>query len=317
MRNELNVLWMLLFAVPPAVAQVNVSIGLPSMSIAVNLPMYPELVPVPGYPVYYAPRLDSNFFFYDGMYWVYQDDNWYASSWYNGPWRMAQPYGVPAYVLRVPVRYYRQPPAHFRGWRPSAPPRWNDHWGSEWAQRRSGWDRWDRSKAPVPAPLPAYQRKYSGDRYPGVEQQTGLHDRNYHYLPRDPVVRQQHEAQREQPAQARPAPVPPRQAAPSVPRDRTPGPQTVPRSNRPPPAGTVEKPVPAQSPPQQRITPAKQQGKPGKQDPVPHQQPESRPHNEDAAAPGKAARPEQEHGKDAGREKAHDKADERGQDGRR
>ena len=91
MRNELNVLWMLLFAVPPAVAQVNVSIGLPNMSIAVNLPMYPELVPVPGYPVYYAPRLDSNFFFYDGMYWVYQDDNWYASSWYNGPWRMVQP----------------------------------------------------------------------------------------------------------------------------------------------------------------------------------------------------------------------------------
>jgi hypothetical protein len=26
---------------------------------------------VPGLPVYYAPSVNSNFFFYDGMYWVY------------------------------------------------------------------------------------------------------------------------------------------------------------------------------------------------------------------------------------------------------
>ena len=43
-------------------------------------------MPVPGYPVYYAPGLVSNYFFNDGMYWVYQDDNRYASSWHNGPW---------------------------------------------------------------------------------------------------------------------------------------------------------------------------------------------------------------------------------------
>ena len=41
---------------------------------------------VPGYPVYYAPDIGGNYFFYDGRYWVYQDDNWYSSSWYNGPW---------------------------------------------------------------------------------------------------------------------------------------------------------------------------------------------------------------------------------------
>ena len=74
-----------------AIAQVSIGIGLPGVSIGINLPLYPELVRVPGYPVYYAPRLDSNYFFYDGMYWVYQEDNWYASSWYNGPWGLVDP----------------------------------------------------------------------------------------------------------------------------------------------------------------------------------------------------------------------------------
>ena len=85
-RYGLIVLWMLLCSVTSAAAQVSIGIGLPNVSIGINLPLFPELVPVPGYPVYYAPRVDANYFFYDGMYWVYQDDNWYASSWYNGPW---------------------------------------------------------------------------------------------------------------------------------------------------------------------------------------------------------------------------------------
>ena len=41
---------------------------------------YETLTLIPGSPVYYAPSISSNFFFYDGMYWVYQNDNWYSSS---------------------------------------------------------------------------------------------------------------------------------------------------------------------------------------------------------------------------------------------
>jgi len=164
------------------------------VSIGINLPAYPQLVVVPGYPVYYAPRMQTNYFFYDGMYWVFQGDNWYASSWYNGPWWFVEPYAVPVYVLRVPVRYYRQPPAYFRAWRPDAPPRWSNHWGHDWEQHRSGWDKWDRRAAPAPAPLPAYQRQYSGDRYPRqVEQQRELQEQRYRYQPRDPVVRQHYQ----------------------------------------------------------------------------------------------------------------------------
>lgn len=202
-RHAFIVLAMLLSSAASAAVQVSIGIGLPYASIGINLPAYPQLVRVPGYPVYYAPRLEVNFFFYDGMYWVYQNDGWYVSSWYNGPWWLVGPEAVPVFILRIPVRYYRLPPAYFRGWQPDAPPRWGDHWGHDWEQHRSGWDRWNRSASPPPAPLPAYQRKYSGDRYPRqVEQQQELHQQNYRYQPRDPVVRQHYQ---ERAAQRSPA----------------------------------------------------------------------------------------------------------------
>src|SRR5512140_697948 len=185
----------LVWAGSAAVAQVSLGISTPGLSIGINMPVYPQLVRVPNYPVYYAPGLQANYFFYDGMYWVYQQDNWYASSWYNGPWALVSPQAVPLYVLRVPVRYYRNPPVYFRGWYADAPPRWDQHWGHEWSQQRSGWDHWDRRAAPAPAPLPTYQRQYSGDRYPHVEQQQALQSRNYRYQPRDAAVGQHYHQQ--------------------------------------------------------------------------------------------------------------------------
>ena len=150
----LIVISMLLCLVTSATAGVSIGIGLPNVSIGINLPLFPQLALVPGYPVYYAPQVDANYFFYDGMYWVYQDDTWYASTWYNGPWGIVEPEFVPLFILRVPVRYYRQPPVYFRGWQSNAPPRWGQHWGHDWERRRSGWDRWKRGSAPAPARVP-------------------------------------------------------------------------------------------------------------------------------------------------------------------
>ena len=163
---------LLLTATVPATAQVSISISIGS---------YPNFMVVPGYPVYYAPDVGTNFFFYDGFYWVYQDDNWYSSSWYNGPWDLVDPMYVPIYVLQVPVRYYRRPPLYFRGWQPDRAPRWNDHWGRSWAERRSDWDRPQRAANVAPAPLPDYQRRYSGRDYPRGDQQRTLQQQNYHY----------------------------------------------------------------------------------------------------------------------------------------
>ncbi len=192
MRYLVIVLCLLFWSATSAVAQLSVGISVPGMSLGINLPIYPELVRVPGYPVYYAPRLNWNFFFYDGLYWVYQSDNWYLSSWYNGPWSLVAPEFVPVFVLRIPVRYYRAPPPYFHGWPPEAPPRWSEHWGPAWEQHRSGWDKWDRHAAPPPppAPLPRYQRQYPEPRYPRVEQQQPLHQQHYRYQPRDELLRQ-------------------------------------------------------------------------------------------------------------------------------
>lgn len=184
MRILLMVLWLLLAAVTSATASVQISIG-------INLPVYPQLVRVPGYPVYYAPRVAGNFFFYDGLYWVFHDDDWYVSSWYNGPWTIVTPVAVPVFILRIPVRYYREPPVYFRAWRRDAPPRWREHWGDEWGERRSGWDRRDRRAAPPPAPLPTYQRQYSGDRYPReIRDQRELSSQHYRYRPREAAARE-------------------------------------------------------------------------------------------------------------------------------
>lgn len=190
-------------------AEARVSVGI---SIGINLPVYPQLVPVPGYPVYYAPHVSANYFFYDGMYWVYQNDNWYSSYWYNGPWIYVEPMFVPLFILRIPVRYYLLPPVYFRGWHHAAPPRWGHHWGRGWEEKRRGWDRWNHNKVPARAPVPSYQREYTGDRYPKkVEQQKELHNRSYQYQPRDKAVREQwkrYPAQKEparEPVSVRPA----------------------------------------------------------------------------------------------------------------
>lgn len=190
-------LLMLFCLVTSAKAQVSIGIGLPNVNIGINLPVLPQLVPVPGFPVYYAPQVNCNYFFYDGMYWVFQGDSWYASSWYNGPWGLVSADVVPQYLLRVPVRYYRRPPAYFHGWAANAPPRWGQHWGHGWEQSHSGWNKGTRGPAPERAPLPAYQRQFTGNKYPHqVEQQHTIHTQNYHYQPREPVVRQHYTQQR-------------------------------------------------------------------------------------------------------------------------
>jgi len=188
------ILALLLSAATPAADQFSVVSKMPQVYIGVSVASYPHLQVVPGYPVYYSPRLQANLFFYDGLYWIY-DDDWYASTWYNGPWVYVSAEAVPLYILRVPVRYYRLPPIYFYGWRQDAPPQWGVHWGRDWEQRHSGWDRWDRRADPQPAPPPAYQQQYSGERYPQqLEQQQELRQKHYRYQPRDSELRQHYKS---------------------------------------------------------------------------------------------------------------------------
>jgi hypothetical protein len=236
MRNAIAVLALLMCSITSAVAQVSVGVGLPGVSIGINLPVYPQLVPVPGYPVYYAPQLNSNYFFYDGMYWVFDQDNWYESAWYNGPWQLVGPDAVPLFLLRVPVRYYRRPPQYFRGWASNGPPRWDRHWGNRWAESHRGWDRWNRNAVPARAPLPSYQRQYSGNRYPRAEQQQTLRSQNYRYQPRSAGIQQPSQPPR---AQGRPA-------------SRPQSTQATPQPRNTPPQARQAIPQPRNAPPQAR-----------------------------------------------------------------
>ena len=284
MRYPLLVPLMLLCPAISAPAQVSIGVSLPGVSIGINQPVYPDLVPIPGYPVYYAPGSNSNYFFYDGMYWVYQNDSWYSSEWYNGPWGLTGPNFVPPYILRVPVNYYRQPPAYFNGWDRNAPPRWGDHWGHDWEQRRSGWDQWDRHANPAPAPLPAYQRQFSGGRYPQAGQQQALRSQNYHYQPKEAMVREHFQ----QPQRSQPAPGQGGRGNPGQPQTNggrpSPGqrPQPAPQTNRPMPA-PESRPGRPEAPPQRpQAAPQRPQAAPQRPEAAP-QRPQAAPQRPQAA----------------------------------
>jgi len=250
LRKLIVMLSMAFLSMAPAMAQVSIGIASPGLSIGINVPVYPQLVRVPGYPVYYAPGMRSNYFFYDGMYWVYQGDNWYASTWYNGPWGLVSPEVVPLYILRVPVSYYRSPPPYFRGWQGNQPPRWGEHWGQGWTQQHSGWDRWDHRSAPAAAPLPAYQRQYSGTRYPAPQQQTAIQSQNYRYQPHDQVVQQHYQTQAARPSLA-PAPAPRAQQQAPAPRVQQQAPAPREQQQAPAPRVQPQERAPVQQPSRQ------------------------------------------------------------------
>jgi hypothetical protein len=196
MRKLVIAVWMALAGMAvavPASAQISFGFSSGPVHLGINIPVYPRLVPVPGYPVYYAPNLDQNYFFYDGFYWLFYEDNWYQSQWYNGPWSLVPPDYVPLYVLRVPIRYYHRRPAYFHGWALSSAPHWDEHWGHDWAEHHRDWNHWDRHQAPHRAPLPNYQRNYAGNHYPDERRQNEVHQRNYHYTPQGNYAYRQHQ----------------------------------------------------------------------------------------------------------------------------
>jgi hypothetical protein len=127
MRRSAIVLAVVLATTAPAFAAVN---------IGINLSQRPRMELVSGSPVYYAPQVGANYFFYDNLYWVFDGNGWYSSSGYNGPWDLVPAYDVPDYVMEVPVSYYRDAPAYFLGWRGGDAPHWGEHWGAGWHEHR-------------------------------------------------------------------------------------------------------------------------------------------------------------------------------------
>ena len=91
---------------------VNVGVPLPPPPIVVAGP--PQLVVVPGSPVFYAPSLSVNFFAYGGRYYTFHEGAWFWARSHRGPWVFVAPERVPRPVLAVPVAYYKVPPGHMK-----------------------------------------------------------------------------------------------------------------------------------------------------------------------------------------------------------
>jgi hypothetical protein len=96
----------------PAMARTSVQIG-----IGLNVPPpvveyrhEPHWVMVPDERVYVVDddALGYDYFRYGGWYWIYQNDNWFRSTRYNGPYRACRADYVPAPIWRLGDRdHYR------------------------------------------------------------------------------------------------------------------------------------------------------------------------------------------------------------------
>jgi hypothetical protein len=93
---------------------IGINIGVPVPPPAIVVPAPPHFVVVPSTPVYYAPALGVDLFYYGGRYYRHHDGAWFMAPGYRGPWRYLAFEHVPRPVLGVPAPYYHVPPGHLR-----------------------------------------------------------------------------------------------------------------------------------------------------------------------------------------------------------
>jgi hypothetical protein len=97
--------------------KINIGLGVPPLVLTAP----PQLVVVPGTPVYYAPDVQANLFVYKARYYTVTNGVWSMAPAYNGPWAVIQIGQVPAPVVAVPVEYYKIPPGQLKK---HGPPPW-------------------------------------------------------------------------------------------------------------------------------------------------------------------------------------------------
>src|SRR5256885_5816989 len=96
-----------LLAAPARGADVHIgiNIGVPPPPPPVVVEAPPPLVVVPQTPVYYAPALPYNYFYYGGLYYTPHDDRWVYAASFNRPWAFVTLERLPRPVLALPGRF--------------------------------------------------------------------------------------------------------------------------------------------------------------------------------------------------------------------
>jgi len=109
------------FPAPARATSFSIGMRTDSVRLGIHIGEEPRLVVVPGTPVYEAPSLPYNYFYYGGGYYLYRGGTWFWGASYNGPWTVISIEQVPRPILRVPAEHYRERPEH---WKRGGPPPW-------------------------------------------------------------------------------------------------------------------------------------------------------------------------------------------------
>ena len=118
---------------------VNIGVSLPGpapVAVAPPPPVYeipapPEVVPVPGTYVYYAPGLSVDILFYHGAWYRPFGGRWYRARFYNGPWVFLPPPRVPQELVMLPPNYRHT---------------WYGHARVPYGELKRNWARWERER---------------------------------------------------------------------------------------------------------------------------------------------------------------------------
>jgi hypothetical protein len=89
----------------PAIAGVDVGVGINIGPPPIVVAEPPAVVLVPRTQVYFVPGMEFDVFFHNGYWWSPRGERWYRARAYNGPWRVFERRHIPAPVLRVPRDY--------------------------------------------------------------------------------------------------------------------------------------------------------------------------------------------------------------------
>lgn len=148
-------------ALLPAKSEAAVSVGVsfhvgdPYRGLSLHFSSAPRLALIPASQVYYVPNYDRDLYRYGNTWYTKQDDCWYQSSSYNGPFVQIAVSSVPRPIWNIPNRYrrgwdgsqahaysaprYQAPTSYGRGWNRGG------NQGRNGNQGQNGWQRNDRN----------------------------------------------------------------------------------------------------------------------------------------------------------------------------
>lgn len=147
---------LLVSAAIPARSEAAVSVGVslhvgdPYQGLSLHFRSRPDMALIPASQVYYTRNYDHDLYRYGRSWYYVEDDCWYRSSSYNGPFVRIDVSSVPRQISNVPTRYRRAwggPPAHAPayGYRRNQDQTGYDRGWNQDGNRGGGWQRNDQN----------------------------------------------------------------------------------------------------------------------------------------------------------------------------